>query len=257
MTKKYQAYLIDLDGTIYFGKNRIPSAEAFINQLIAENRQFLFMTNNATRTPEEVAEHLREHYQLPVSADHVYTSSLALINYLNHYHKGESIHIVGEPSLRNLVEEAGFNIDQTEEAKVVVQALDRQTDYQKLTIAANAIRNGATFLVTNTDRSIPTEKGMIPSSGALTAFLSHTTGVKPIIMGKPYLPILEGCLERLGLKPEDVLVIGDNYETDIMVGINAGVDTMLVLTGVTTVEQANRFEIKPTFIVNDLSEWEL
>lgn len=257
MKKEYKAYLIDLDGTMYFGKNRIPTAEAFVKQLKDNNIPYLFVTNNATKTPREVSENLNNHYQIPTTEENVYTSSLALIAYLKKHYANKRIHIVGEGAMHRLITEAGFEIDQSENAQVVVQALDRNIDYLKLTIAANVIRNGAPFLVTNTDRSIPTENGMIPSSGAITAFLQHTTNVEPIIMGKPYRPILEGCLERLGLTIDDVLMIGDNYETDIRVGIDSGMDTLLVLTGVTTKEQIADLPIPPTYIVNDLSEWEI
>lgn len=255
--KPYKAYLIDLDGTIYFGKNRIPSAEQFVHHLIEKQMPFLFMTNNATKTPEQVAEHLRTHYHLPVTAEHCYTSALALVDYLDAHHQGQSVHVVGESALHELVAQAGYMIDQTANAQVVVQALDRETNYEKLAVAANAIRRGAAFLVTNQDRSIPTEAGIMPSSGALTAFLEYTTRISPIVMGKPHRPILDGCLQRLGLSVDEVLMIGDNYETDIRVGIDAGMDTLLVLTGVTSAEEATKLPIAPTYIVEDLSQWEL
>lgn len=257
MKKEYKAYLIDLDGTMYFGKKRIPTAENFVKRLAKLEIPYLFVTNNATKTPQEVAMNLATYYNLPAKEEHVYTSSLALIAYLKRYFLGKSIHIVGESALHQLIKGAGFSINQTEFADVVVQALDRQCDYVSLSVAASAIRKGAAFIVTNTDRSIPTENGMIPSSGALTAFLQYTTNVAPVIMGKPYRPILDGCLDRLGLSSDEVLMIGDNYETDIKVGIDSGMDTLLVLTGVTKKEQVHSLPIAPTYIVNDLSEWKL
>ncbi|MBD3949188.1 TIGR01457 family HAD-type hydrolase [Tuanshanicoccus lijuaniae] len=255
--KQYKAYLIDLDGTVYFGKNRIPTAEQFVKKLLVADIPFLFVTNNATKSPEEVAENLATNYDLPVTANHCYTSALALIDYLNAHHPNARIHVVGEASLKNLIQSAGYTIEQTNQADVVVQALDRQATYESLATAAQAIRNGAAFLVTNTDRSIPTENGMMPSSGALTAFLQHTTRVEPVVMGKPYRPILEGCLHQLGLSVEEVLMIGDNYETDIRVGIDAGMDTLLVLTGVTSKADVADLPVAPTYVLQDLSEWEL
>ncbi|MBR7927481.1 TIGR01457 family HAD-type hydrolase [Aerococcaceae bacterium zg-ZUI334] len=255
--KQYKAYLIDLDGTVYFGKNRIPTAEQFIKKLLAADIPLLFMTNNATKSPQEVADNLVANYDLPVTAEHCYTSALALIDYLNAHHSDARVHVVGEPSLVNSIKEAGYTIDQTNQADVVVQALNRQATYESLAMAAQAIRNGAAFLVTNTDRSIPTENGMMPSSGALTAFLQYTTRVEPVVMGKPYRPILDGCLNRLDLNVEDVLMIGDNYETDIRVGLDAGMDTLLVLTGVTSAADVSDFPVAPTYVLNDLSEWEL
>lgn len=257
MVKQYAGYLIDLDGTVYFGNQRIKTAEAFIHQLLKKNIPFLIVTNNATRTPQEVAQKLKDHYGLDLKADHIYASSLAMVDYLVEHHPNQSVFVVGEPSFKQILTQAGIQIVDTSDAQVVVQALDRQVTYQQLAKAATAIRNGATFLVTNRDRAIPTEKGMMPSSGAITAFLSYTTGVEPLVMGKPNSPILEGALKRLGLNKDEVLVIGDNYETDITLGIKAGIDSLLVLTGVTSPEQAKYLQPQPRYILNDLSEWQL
>lgn len=255
--RTYKGYLIDLDGTTYFGKQRIPTAEQFIHQLIERHIPFLFVTNNATRTPQEVAEILKTEYDLPVTEEFVYTSSLALIDYLKEHYAGASVYLVAEESLNRFLKSAGINVVQQPTADVVVQALDRHATYDSLAMAANCIRNGADFLVTNTDRSIPTEKGIMPSSGAITAFLSYTTGVEPIVMGKPYAPIVQGSLKRLQLLPEEVLVIGDNYETDIRSGIDHGIDTLLVLTGVTQAKDISCLPKKPTYVLEDLSQWHL
>ena len=253
----YKGYLIDLDGTVYFGKNRIPTAEAFIKQLVAREVPFLFVTNNATRSAAEVAEALKNQYDLPVGEQHVYTSVMAIIDYLNRYYAGKRVYVVGEPSLHRQIEAAGFVLDQTEHAEVVVQALNRQTTYEELAVAVLAIRNGAAFLVTNTDSNIPSERGMMPSSGALTAFIQYATQVEPTVMGKPFAPILEGALGQLGLAKKEVLMIGDNYATDIQVGINAGIDTLLVLTGFTTEADLEHVPVQPTYVRANLSEWSL
>ena len=255
--KSYKGYLIDLDGTVYFGKKRIPTAEKFIRQLVQEGVPFLFITNNATRTPEQVAEVLRSEYELPVTAEHVYTSSLAMIDYLYQHYSTSTVYVVGEPSLHEHIQSAGFTVNQTANADVVVQALNRHTTYEELATAVLAIRNGASFLVTNIDSNIPTEQGMLPSSGALTAFIQYATQIEPIVMGKPFSPILEGGLKRLGLPADEVLMIGDNYETDIKVGINAGMDTLLVLTGFTQLEDLAQVAIQPTYVREDLSKWEI
>lgn len=253
--KSYKGYLIDLDGTMYYGEKRIPTAENFVKKLVEKNIPFLFVTNNATKTPEEVAENLRENYQLPVSAEHVYTSALAMMDYLSIHHKQDDIYVIGEPSLHKQVEDLGLKINQNPNAKVVVQALNRHTDYDELAGAALAIRGGASFLVTNTDIAIPTAEGLKPSSGAITAFLEYTTQVSPIVMGKPHKPIMTSALHRMGLKADEVLMVGDNYATDIRSGINSDIDTLLVLTGVTQKEEVKTLPIAPTYVINDLSEW--
>ncbi|WP_314181821.1 TIGR01457 family HAD-type hydrolase [Abiotrophia defectiva] len=255
--KDYAGYLIDLDGTVYFGKNRIPTAEAFIKKLVAQDIPFLFITNNATRSAAQVAQALSTQYELPVTEKHVYTSAMAIIDYLHAHHEGQTVYVVGEAPLKEQVAAAGFTLVEDESAQVVVQALDRHTTYEALSIAVLAIRNGAAFLVTNTDSNIPTERGMMPSSGALTSFIQYASQVEPVVMGKPFNPILEGGLHTLGLTKDQVLMIGDNYETDIKVGINAGMDTLLVLTGFTQEEDLKSVPVQPTYVRPDLSTWEL
>lgn len=254
--KEYKGYLIDLDGTMYFGKKRIPTAEKFVLDLIEREEPFLFVTNNATRSPEMIADSLREEYDLPISVDHIHTSTMTLVDYMLEYHQGKSVFVVGEEPLHHQVAAAGFDLKQTSDAQVVVQGLNRQTNYQELAHAATAIRHGAAFLVTNTDQTLPTEYGLMPSSGALTAFLEVASGKQPIVMGKPFKPVVEAALTRLNLQAEDVLMIGDKYETDIQVGINAGMDTLMVLTGVTQLDDLRLVADKPTYVLNDLSEWE-
>lgn len=253
--KKYQGYLIDLDGTTYYGKKRISSAEIFIRQLLQQEVPFQFVTNNATRTPEQIASLLNEEYDLPVSSDHVYSSAQAMLDYLRQNHTGERVYCIGEPPLHALIEEAGFDLVHDATADVVVQALNRQVNYQDLTIAVQAILSGATFITTNKDRLIPTETGLQPSSGATTAFIEYATGVTAITMGKPFEPIMEGAMKRLNLHKDELLLIGDNYHTDIQAGINIGMDTLLVLTGVTKPEDIATFAIPPTYVLRDLSEW--
>ena len=251
----YQGYLIDLDGTLYNGRARIPSAERFVKELLDRQLPFLFVTNNATRTPEEVADFVRSLTKLPIEKSHIYTSALALIDYLKEHYPRQTVHIVGEPSLHQLIAESGFTIDQTHRAQVVVQALDQTIDYHKLTLASQAILNGAKYLITNYDRAIPTEKGKIPSSGAISAFIEHTTNKKGTVMGKPFSPIIHGALKVLNLPKESLLMIGDNYETDIKAGIDHGIDTLLVLTGVTQVNDLIHVSKKPTYVLDDLSQW--
>ncbi|UUX34309.1 TIGR01457 family HAD-type hydrolase [Fundicoccus culcitae] len=255
--KSYQGYLIDLDGTIYAGKTRIPTAEKFVQELVKLDFPFLILTNNATSSPQQVAERLNLHYDIPVKANHVYTSVLALIDYLKLYHLNQSIHVVGEESFKQMIVDAGFMLDQTRLAEVVVQGLDRFSTYQTLNEAALAIRRGATFLTTNEDHSIPTEDGFAPGSGAITAFLSFTTQVNPTIVGKPHHHIFDGAIQTLGFERDAILMIGDNYSTDILGGIQAGVDTLHVQTGVTSKEALRQYSIQPTYTIKDLSYWSL
>ena len=136
-----------------------------------------------------------------------------------------------------------------------ILGMDRFVTYDKLATASTAIRNGAAFIATNPDVNLPTENGMMPGAGSLTAFLKISTQREPLIIGKPFGYIMDGALERIGLTKEEIVMVGDNYNTDILAGMNYGVDTILALTGVTTAEDLEEVINKPTHILNDLSEW--
>lgn len=252
----YKGYLIDLDGTMYRGKERIPTAEAFIRKLQEQRIPHLFVTNNATKTPEEVAYFLTTHCELKVHADEVYTSGMAAVDYVKERYPNARVFVVGERALQQQVAAAGLT--ETEEGvEVVIQALDREATYAKLEKASTAIRNGAVFIATNPDTNIPTERGFLPGAGALTAFLKTSTQKNPVIIGKPFAPIMEGALKRIGLAKGEVAMIGDNYNTDILAGIHFGMDTILTLTGFTRREDLAGKDELPAHIIRDLSEWEL
>lgn len=252
--KAYKGYLIDLDGTMYSGTLPIPTAKPFIENLVAKDIPHLFLTNNATRTPEEVAAYLKEICDIDTTADHVYTSAIAAVDYVAKEHPAARTFILGESALIKEAESKGLALTD-QDADVVIQALDRTLTYDKLATANLAIRNGAAFIVTNPDTSIPTEKGFLPGAGSLTAFLKTSTQKEPIVIGKPYSFIMDGALERLGLAKEDVVMVGDNYNTDILAGIHYDMDTILTLTGFTSREDLSYIDEKPTHIVNDLAEW--
>ncbi|MGP6138541.1 TIGR01457 family HAD-type hydrolase [Jeotgalibaca sp. A127] len=252
--KQYKGFFIDLDGTVYAGTDPIPTAKTFISELEARGIPYLYVTNNATKTQEDVVEHLKAVSGIDASAENVYTSGLAAVDYAKKTYPGARTFVVGEPALQAQVEEAGLVIVE-DDIEVVIQGLDRFASYQKLATASTAIRNGAAFIATNPDVNLPTEKGMMPGAGSLTAFLKTSTQKEPIIIGKPYGYIMDGALERIGLAKEEVAMIGDNYHTDILAGMNFGVDTILALTGVTKPEELSTISNKPTYTLNDLSEW--
>lgn len=254
--RAYKGYLIDLDGTTYRGKERIPEAEQFIRQLIEEDFPFKLVTNNATKTVEEIVHNLNSYYEIPIKPKHVYTSIIALGDYITLNHPESNVYVLGESALKKQVEERGFATDETQKIDVVVQGLKRDVTYDELTVAVQAILAGAEYIVTNTDRLIPTESGLNPSSGAITAFIQFATRKEPVIIGKPNKPIMEGALKQLGINKDNVLMIGDNYDTDIMAGMNMEMDTLLVLTGITNREDLKIVSKQPTYIVESLSQWE-
>ncbi|MBY0124232.1 TIGR01457 family HAD-type hydrolase [Bacillus sp. S/N-304-OC-R1] len=250
---KYKGYLIDLDGTMYRGSELIKEAAAFVTQLRARNIPYLFVTNNSSRTPAQVAEKLRR-FKIQASEEQVFTTSLATANYIYEQQKDASVYVIGEEGIRTALEEKGFQFAE-EHADYVVIGIDRSISYEKLTVACLAVRNGATFISTNGDIAIPTERGLLPGNGSLTSVITVSTQSQPIFIGKPESIIMEQALQVLGTKKEETLMVGDNYDTDILAGMNAGLDTLLVHTGVTTKELLVGYEKKPTYVVNTLDEW--
>lgn len=252
---KYKGYLIDLDGTMYRGTEVIPEAVHFVKRLKEGNIPYLFVTNNSSRTPEQVAEKLRS-FSVPVEQDQVFTTSQATANYIFEKNPNASVYVIGEEGLQTAIKEKGFTFAK-EEADFVVIGIDREITYEKLAIACLAVRNGATFISTNSDVAIPTERGLLPGNGSLTAVISVSTNMKPIFIGKPESIIMEQALKVIGTKKEETLMVGDNYDTDILAGINAGLDTLLVHTGVTRKEHLSLYEKQPTYTVNSLLEWDI
>jgi len=252
MSNSYKAYLIDLDGTMYKGNTPIKEAGGFVQRLRGSDLPFMFLTNNSTSKPIDVAEKLN---RLNVQAfeDEIYTSSLATVDYLKSL-EGNSAFVIGEVGLTSALQEAGFHLTD-EDPDFVVVGLDREVSYEKFEKATLAIRNGSKFIATNKDTNLPTEKGFVPGAGSLVALLEASTRKKATFVGKPESIIMNEAIEHIGFAKEDVLMVGDNYETDILAGINNGIDTLLVLTGFTSKEELGQFEKQPTYTIENLDQW--
>ncbi|PLR79340.1 TIGR01457 family HAD-type hydrolase [Bacillus sp. V3-13] len=253
--RKYKGYLIDLDGTMYKGTELIEEAAVFVKQLRDHGIPYLFVTNNSSRTPAQVAEKLTA-FGIPAEENLVFTTSMATANYIYEQNSNASVYFIGEDGLRTALEEKGFAFA-GEDAEYVVVGLDRSVNYEKLAIGCLAVRNGATFISTNGDIALPTERGFLPGNGSITSVITVSTQTKPIFIGKPESIIMEQALKVLGTDKEETLMVGDNYDTDILAGINAGMDTLLVHTGVTTKEMLKNYEQQPTYVVNSLDQWEI
>ncbi|MFD2444494.1 TIGR01457 family HAD-type hydrolase [Bacillus sp. CGMCC 1.16607] len=253
--KKYKGYLIDLDGTMYKGTEKIAEAIDFVKKLYVKGIPYLFVTNNSSKTPWQVAAKLQE-FDIPATEELVFTTSQATANYIYAQKKNASVYVIGEEGIQTALEEKGF-LFAKEDADYVVTGIDREINYEKLAIACLAVRNGAKFISTNGDIAIPTERGLLPGNGSLTSVVSVSTQVRPIFIGKPESIIMEQALKVIGTSKEDTLMVGDNYDTDILAGIHAGLDTLLVHTGVTTKELLTKYEQQPTYVVDSLSQWEI
>lgn len=251
--KDYKGYLIDLDGTMYKGSQVIEGAIEFIDYLNKEDKDYLFVTNNSSKTPEEVAKKLNE-IGFHTSSEHVITTAMATAGYISEESPGATVYMVGGTGLRKSLNDAGLIVKDDEHVDYVVMGLDEEITYEKLTVACLAVRNGAKFISTNKDVSIPKERGFLPGNGSLTSVVSVSTGQTPIFIGKPETIIMEQALEKIGHAKEECIMIGDLYDTDILAGINSGIDTLHVHTGVTTFEEIQRKEVLPTYSIKNLLE---
>lgn len=255
--KKYQGYMIDLDGTIYRGKEKIPAAKRFIDRLRAQGRDYLFVTNNSTKTPEKVAENLRTNFDIPASAENVYTSALATADYLADLDpKKRTVYVIGELGLKQALLDKRFRFEETNPDYVVV-GLDYDVTYHKFELATLAIKRGAKFIGTNADTNLPNERGLVPGAGSVIALVECSTQQKATYIGKPETIIMKKALKKIQLSKDQVVMVGDNYMTDISAGINFGIDTMLVYTGVSTKEQVAAKPIQPTIQLDSLDDWQV
>ena len=249
--KQYKLYLIDLDGTIYNGDKKIKYAKEFVDYLNTNNIDYLFLTNNSTRQPKEVAEHLKK-FDIDTSEEHVFTSSDATKIYLKG--KGyKNLYVIGESGLKNTL--SSFNQKENEDCvDAVVVGLDRKLSYDKLTIATRAILKGAELIGTNPDTLLPTANGFMPSNGGQVKYLEYATSTPATFIGKPSKIIMESAINLFSYGKDEIVMIGDNYDTDIMAGINGGIDTIHVQTGVTSVEDLESKAHKPTYSIKNLFE---
>lgn len=251
--KKYNAYLIDLDGTMYRGNKVIDDAADFVDRLNQQNILYLFLTNNSSKTQAQVAAKL-EKMGVRAMPKQVFTTSMATAKHIRQQKSRARCYVIGEKGLFDALEKEGHILTETD-CDFVVVGIDREISYEKLSKACLAVRNGATFISTNADVALPTERGLEPGNGALTSVITVSTGKQPIFIGKPETIIMEQALTELGVDKNETLMVGDNYYTDILAGINTGVDTLMVFTGVTPLEDYSTFEKKPNYYVKKLTEW--
>ncbi|MFC3041395.1 TIGR01457 family HAD-type hydrolase [Virgibacillus xinjiangensis] len=252
--KKYKGYLIDLDGTMYLGKDPIDGAKEFVDGLHKKSIPYLFVTNNSSATQDKVSRKLNQ-FGIKSTPDNVITTSLATAKYIREKKPNARCYVIGEEGIMQALKNEGLTVADDEDCDFVIVGIDRQVTYEKFAKACLNVRNGAEFISTNSDVSIPTERGMLPGNGSLTSVVSVSTGVDPVFIGKPESVIMEEALEMIGLSREEALMVGDNYLTDIQAGINAQIDTLMVFTGVTPFEKLEGLPEPPTYYVHNLKEW--
>jgi len=249
--KDLRALLIDLDGVLWVGGRGLPGVPEFFSFLNSHKIRYVLVSNNATRLVDYTVGRMRE-LNVAVPPAQVLTSAVATPLYISrHLPTVKRVFVVGEPALHTALTNAGFEVVPSG-ADAVVVGLDRQVTYDVLRDACLEIRRGATFIATNTDRTLPTEQGLVPGAGAIVAALVAATDVAPIVIGKPGRPMFELALEIASTPASATAMLGDRLDTDIDGAADLGLATILVLTGVSTRADVERNAIKPDFIFADL-----
>jgi HAD superfamily hydrolase (TIGR01457 family) len=255
MLDRYDALLLDLDGTVYRGHDAVPGAVEAVAAARAAGLGIRFVTNNASRAPQEVADHLTE---IGFAADlgEVSTSGqAAAVMAADRVPAGSAVLVLGSDALAHEIELVGLRPVRTADDDVVavVQGLSKDMGWYELAEACVAIRAGALWVACNVDLTLPTERGLLPGCGSLVAALKAATGAEPLVAGKPATPLLEQAAKSLGTQRP--LVVGDRLDTDIAGAVDAGMDSLLVLTGVSTAAEAEELPAaqRPTYVAADLS----
>lgn len=254
-TQLYDAYVFDLDGTVYLGDALLPNAHRAITAIRAAGKRTVFLSNNPTHTRQEYSAKLTR-LGLPTPPEDVVNSSVVMVDFLKRTLPAARLFVVGEQPLHNDLRDAEFQFTESAgEIDAVIASFDRTFTYAKLQIAFDAIRAGARFFATNGDRYCPVPGGGQPDAAAIIAAIEACTNTKvEVIVGKPSTHMTTAILKLLQLPPDRCLMTGDRLETDVQLGLNAGMATALTLTGATTRADAEASPIKPTCVIKDLGD---
>lgn len=245
-------YLIDMDGVLVRGNQPVPGAAEFINRLSERGARFLILTNNSIYTPQDLQLRLQR-IGLKIPDGHIYTSAMATAQFLQTQNPGGTAYAVGEAGLTTALHEGGYLLTDHNPDYVV---LGETTTYsfERITRAVRLVAEGARFIATNRDVSGPGEGGLTPATGAVAALIATATGIKPYFIGKPNPLMMRTALNTIDAHSEESVMVGDNMDTDIIAGMEAGMDTLLVLTGVTTREIVTRYPYRPTIIAESVAD---
>lgn len=249
---KKKGFICDMDGVIYHGNKILPGVVEFIEWLQKEGKEFLFLTNNSSYTPKELQQKLAR-MGLDVSEDHFYTSALATARFLKEQAPNCSVYAVGEAGLFNALYDNGITMNEIN-PDYVVFGEGKTYSLDTLTKATNLVLNGAKLIGTNSDVSGPIENGIAPACGALVAPVEIATGKHAYFCGKPNPLMMRTGLKLLNCHSADAVMIGDRMDTDIISGLESGMDTVLVLSGVSTEDTVNTYAYRPTAILNGVGD---
>ena len=241
-----------MDGVIYHGNKLLDGVKEFVDWLTVNEKRYLFLTNSSERSPRELSQKL-ERLGLCVSEDHFYTSAMATASFLQSQKPNGSAFVIGEAGLINAIYGAGFSMNDVDPDYVVVGETSSYS-YNKIEKAVRLVLKGAKLIGTNPDLTGPTEKGIAPATKALIAPIELATGKQAYFVGKPNPLMMRHGIKHLGVSREDAAIIGDRMDTDIIAGIESEIDTVLVLSGVSSRETVEMFPYGPDYIFNGVGD---
>ncbi|MDT7729595.1 MAG: 5-nucleotidase [Actinomycetota bacterium] len=245
-------YLTDMDGVLVREEHLVPGADEFLAELSANDIKFLVLTNNSIYTPRDLRARL-EQTGLDVPEESIWTSALATARFLASQRPNGSAYVIGEAGLTTALHEVGYVLTERNPDYVVLGET-RTYSFSAITRAIRLIEAGAKFIATNPDATGPSLEGSMPATGSVAALIERATGRSPYYVGKPNPLMMRGALRALGAHSETTLMIGDRMDTDVHSGIEAGLQTILVLTGISTRESAERYPYRPTLVVDSIAD---
>jgi NagD protein len=247
-----QGFICDMDGVLYHGDRLLAGVTQFVDWLKAKKKKFLFLTNSSERSPRELKEKL-DRLGIQVDASHFYTSALATASFLVSQKPNGSAYVIGEAGLINALYDAGFSMNEVNPDYVVVGET-RAYSYEKIERAVNLVRSGAKLIGTNPDLTDSMGSDIAPATGALIAPIELATGKKAYFLGKPNPLMMRHARKMLGCSRAETAIVGDRMETDIITGIHSGIDTVLVLSGVTSRADLQHYAYQPLYILSGVGE---
>jgi 5'-nucleotidase len=252
MAGKRKAFLLDMDGVLVHGRRPIPGAPEFIARLIQSGTPFLVITNNPMYTPRDLSHRLASE-GMNIPEENLFTSAIATDQFLASQRPKSTAFVIGEAGLTSAMHAVGYTLT-NKDPEYVVLGESNSFSLGQITQAIRLIQAGSRFIATNPDPTGPSETGIIPACGAMAALIEKATGRKPYFVGKPNPLMMRRALTALGTHSEDTIMVGDRMDTDVVTGMEAGMETILVLTGVTRPEEVEKFPYQPTRILPSVAD---
>ncbi len=245
-------WLTDMDGVLVHEDKALPGAADFLRRLVERDRRFLVLTNNSIYTPRDLSARLAR-AGLQVPEESIWTSALATADFLAEQMPGGTAYVIGEAGLTTALHEVGYVLTD-HDPDYVVLGETRTYSFEAITQAIRMIAAGARFIATNPDVTGPTPEGPLPATGSVAALITKATGAEPYFVGKPNPMMFRSAMNRIHAHSESTMMVGDRMDTDVVAGIEAGLDTILVLTGSTSADQVDRFPFRPGRILDSIAD---